>query len=1086
MEREKNVKPCLTLGRKSPKDKNVYKFMQLKNGIEVLFVQNNEFKNSSCALAVNVGSFDDPMKYPGMAHFLEHMLFMGTDKYPGENEFDGFLAEHNGYSNAHTENDKTVYYCNVDSKEYSKMVEMFASFFICPIFRQSSVKNEMMAVDSEFLCSYNVQEWRVQRLRGELSEDMKRGRFSCGNMQTLEKKGIMEAIKKFWRDEYSSELMTVVMCSNESIETMVELAKNFELIESKKSGMKNSFKNFFADKFVVDDHKLLVDLEDVPDVDNKMKLEIDNRINPAANVNSIIDTAANVNSIKDTVASVNSIIEADNVNNSLNVEDPVNKEIEVYNRRNKANGHIVWMKHVCNGNELNLSVILPPLLHLFKYKVLEYIKYELTSEACGSLMSFYKDNGLAFSISSQEEHYVDHTNLIVTIGLTKKGRDEHKKVLDMFYGWLDMFKPRKCVWEWMRRMEVENFQLGSGGKASEICPLLCEELMMYPAANLLNHVHIYEKYDEALITYFIKILRDPTRWLIILALNNNFDSDCVESFYSIEYKIGELYEKRSYAIKMQACQCTGNCTGNSASCSVKPCVLYSNDIVRSYSMLSNDLKAQNLYFSCFNSFELVPKENSFFSEDTSGKCLFVFEEQFGLPRAKCFFRLESPSLKNEFARNDVFLRLALDAFEEKYYDEMQCHQLNVTAELSIYMGILLTFEGLSQHIPAAVASFFAMLESVDTRRFSVIRQNACDEYNEHVASPPYHRLCRVFFLSLVPGCPTIEQCILDIEGLSVDDIAPPHGCSLDMTIVGNISQSVVKDIYTIVSASSIVTKLNDVKENSKVSEASNERVLGEVTNGSKTTDVNGIKENNEPYISKTCTSEVCLSRNITRCFDVNYEYTFTTTDLNNNAVGLFFSTVSFNYTTCISDISIVSQTTVKNNQRVNEKIRDKTDDDIHINKLKLYAIGALFHQIAQNEFFDQLRTKEQLGYVVRCLLRFINNTHFITFEVQSTKATDFLEQRIKTFVHWLLDYIAQMDIDQFETHKQSLIDTYTEPFFNLDELQANVVFCDFAFKHDIEAKKKLVSIVKMLEKTDLLQSQIFNNYIKVYSVKNEN
>ena len=34
----------------------------------------------------------------GLAHFLEHMLFMGSDKYPDENEYSAFLAQHGGGS----------------------------------------------------------------------------------------------------------------------------------------------------------------------------------------------------------------------------------------------------------------------------------------------------------------------------------------------------------------------------------------------------------------------------------------------------------------------------------------------------------------------------------------------------------------------------------------------------------------------------------------------------------------------------------------------------------------------------------------------------------------------------------------------------------------------------------------------------------------------------------------------------------------------------------------------------------------------------------------------------------------------------
>lgn len=40
---------------------------------------------------MNVGSFSDIKEIPGLAHFLEHMVFMGSEKFPQENDFDSFI-----------------------------------------------------------------------------------------------------------------------------------------------------------------------------------------------------------------------------------------------------------------------------------------------------------------------------------------------------------------------------------------------------------------------------------------------------------------------------------------------------------------------------------------------------------------------------------------------------------------------------------------------------------------------------------------------------------------------------------------------------------------------------------------------------------------------------------------------------------------------------------------------------------------------------------------------------------------------------------------------------------------------------------
>lgn len=59
------------------------------------------------------GSLSDPDELPGLAHFCEHMLFLGTEKYPCENEYNKFLSEHGGGSNAATSSEHTTYYFDV-------------------------------------------------------------------------------------------------------------------------------------------------------------------------------------------------------------------------------------------------------------------------------------------------------------------------------------------------------------------------------------------------------------------------------------------------------------------------------------------------------------------------------------------------------------------------------------------------------------------------------------------------------------------------------------------------------------------------------------------------------------------------------------------------------------------------------------------------------------------------------------------------------------------------------------------------------------------------------------------------------------
>ncbi|XP_026098896.1 insulin-degrading enzyme-like, partial [Carassius auratus] len=98
---------------RSPEDKREYRGLEFTNGLKAVLVSDPTTDKSSAALDVHIGSLSDPENISGLAHFCEHMLFLGTEKYPKENEYSQFLSEHAGSSNAFTSGEHTNYYFDV-------------------------------------------------------------------------------------------------------------------------------------------------------------------------------------------------------------------------------------------------------------------------------------------------------------------------------------------------------------------------------------------------------------------------------------------------------------------------------------------------------------------------------------------------------------------------------------------------------------------------------------------------------------------------------------------------------------------------------------------------------------------------------------------------------------------------------------------------------------------------------------------------------------------------------------------------------------------------------------------------------------
>lgn len=104
----------------------------------------------SICIGGGAGSLADPPRLQGLAHFCEHLLFMGSKAHPVENDYDKYLSERGGASNAFTMDEATVYELEVDPSGLEGAVERTASFLAHPLFCKSSVKRELDAVQSEF------------------------------------------------------------------------------------------------------------------------------------------------------------------------------------------------------------------------------------------------------------------------------------------------------------------------------------------------------------------------------------------------------------------------------------------------------------------------------------------------------------------------------------------------------------------------------------------------------------------------------------------------------------------------------------------------------------------------------------------------------------------------------------------------------------------------------------------------------------------------------------------------------------------------------------------------------------------------
>lgn len=242
--------------------------LRLKNGLEAYIISNPHADKSGAALVVEAGSWDEPDEYPGLAHFLEHMLFMGTKKYPDEKGYASFIENNGGQRNGYTASDHTMYTFSVNNDAFIGALDRFSNFFSESLLDGDSMDKERHAVDQEYAKNVENDNWRLVSIRSAIgNKKHPASRFSCGNMETL-KSITPEVLRQWYEQYYSADKMHLAIYSSLPLEELRELViADFSAIPVREVD-KNNVDVFMSDS-KYDGYRIYV----VP-VHDRRKLEI--------------------------------------------------------------------------------------------------------------------------------------------------------------------------------------------------------------------------------------------------------------------------------------------------------------------------------------------------------------------------------------------------------------------------------------------------------------------------------------------------------------------------------------------------------------------------------------------------------------------------------------------------------------------------------------------------------------------------------------------------------------------------------------------------------------------------------------------
>lgn len=210
--------------------------LKLDNGLSVYLISDPQAPKSAASLSVHTGSWMDPKEHLGMAHFLEHMLFLATKKYPVESEYDRFLKAHGGASNAFTESLYTTYSFEVDTNAFQEALDRFSCFFYQPLLSSSGVTREINAIQSEYAGHLENDKTRRYFVQKFLSNpNHAEHRMNIGNRVSLQGTTTDE-LRAWFESHYNAQSMHLVIYSSLPLPQIEEWVKQkFSLIPSQET-----------------------------------------------------------------------------------------------------------------------------------------------------------------------------------------------------------------------------------------------------------------------------------------------------------------------------------------------------------------------------------------------------------------------------------------------------------------------------------------------------------------------------------------------------------------------------------------------------------------------------------------------------------------------------------------------------------------------------------------------------------------------------------------------------------------------------------------------------------------------------------
>ena len=194
----------------------------LKNGVRIVTKRMPHIHSMSMGVWVNVGARDESLAESGLSHFIEHMIFKGTEKrssFQIAKEFDSI----GGHTNAFTSAENTCYHAKVMDTHLDTMVDILSDIFLNSVFDEKEVENERAVILQEISMLEDSPDEYVHVLSGKnIWGKNSLGRLILGTRENVASFDA-KTIRGFFSHFYQPERIVISVAGNVEHERFVDL-----------------------------------------------------------------------------------------------------------------------------------------------------------------------------------------------------------------------------------------------------------------------------------------------------------------------------------------------------------------------------------------------------------------------------------------------------------------------------------------------------------------------------------------------------------------------------------------------------------------------------------------------------------------------------------------------------------------------------------------------------------------------------------------------------------------------------------------------------------------------------------------------